>query len=303
MLTVELPKRLTIGYTRELLAPLDVIEREPARIEIDASKCERFEPLGSAMLALSIARRVKSGRPAPQFVWPKDAVVRHYLEEVGWERFIGGRGSDREAGGQLGTLEMRQLTARDPTYVQSIADLLAEKVPGTTSAAADLIELCLNELLENVYEWAYERQDDRVALGCFVGSRWFKQHENLKLAVVDGGIGIPARLRRTKHVQELEGLHRKSDADVIIAAVTQEGLTTRGASVNERRGGLGLKTIRELVLAPRGGTLTVVSLTAKVVFMADGSTKTKPSKAFRGTAIEIEFRPGTPVASHVDEVF
>jgi K+-sensing histidine kinase KdpD len=177
-------------------------------------------------------------------------------------------------------------------YIHQIADLLAERVPGTTETASHLIELCLKELLQNVFEHAPQSPGIRVP--CFVHSRWYRREQNVRLAVVDGGIGIPAALRR----RQVRGLQRAEDADVVVAAVTQEGLGSgRG------RRGLGLKLIRDIVTA-REGTLTVISHTAKVKFTKRGTMKGRKLPVFvRGTAVEIDFRPGKQVSAAVDGVF
>jgi hypothetical protein len=94
-------------------------------------------------------------------------------------------------------------------------------------------------------------------------------------------------------------LQRSSDVDVVIAAVTQEGLTSgRG------RRGLGLKLIRDVV-TDRDGSLTVLSHTAKVSFMSGGLIKKarRSPVSFRGTAIEIDFRPHKDVPLPVEQVF
>ena len=105
---------------------------------------------------------------------------------------------------------------------------------------------------------------------------------------MDRGVGIPARLRALR----IEGLHRAKDAEVIVAAVTKPMLTSRVG----RAGGFGLKTIHETV-TQRGGRLTVISMGAKVAWHGSVQAISKTSRFFRGTAVEIDFRPAEPVAN------
>lgn len=112
-------------------------------------------------------------------------------------------------------------------------------------------------------------------------TRYFKKTRSVRLAVVDRGIGIPAQLRRSR----VGDLHREDNAQVIREAVMRPRLTSR----LNRVGGLGLKTIRETV-CERGGNLTIISLGAKVCWRGE-RLQTAPSPPFRGTAIEIDFRP------------
>jgi hypothetical protein len=115
------------------------------------------------------------------------------------------------------------------------------------------------------------------------------------VAIVDGGIGIPAALRR----EQVEELQRQDDAHVIIAAVTKEGLTSRKG----RHGGLGLKHIHDIVTR-RQGTLTVISQSAKVEFKKEGPKVARTSLFFQGTAVELDFRPQleVPPSSPPEEI-
>jgi hypothetical protein len=167
------------------------------------------------------------------------------------------------------------LEALDASYTQAVTEMVMRGVPGTDDQTGYLIQLCLNELLQNVFEWA------ESPMGCTVLARWYHKTRSVRLAVVDRGIGIPAALRRHK----VRGLHRSSDAEVIIAAVTTPQLTSR----QNRVGGLGLKTIREEI-ARRKGRLTIVSLGAKVVW-TDQRSSHYQAFPLRGTAVEIDFRP------------
>ena len=103
------------------------------------------------------------------------------------------------------------------------------------------------------------------------------------ICVVDLGIGIPAALRRS----QIQMLQRDSDAAVVEAAVTRPRLTSRSNQV----GGLGLKTIREVV-CERGGKLTVLSLGAKLTWTTKETIgKRARPPLFRGTAVVVEFKP------------
>jgi hypothetical protein len=286
---------MTIKNTYLVLQAMDAIEKGTKPLEIDASATEWFGPLGTTLLALAIARRVAKGGSPPTFIAPVADDARHFLDDVGIERYLEGRGAELEASPSTGTREMRQLVALDPVYIQQVADMLAERVPGMGERVRHFIELCLKELLQNVFEHAPETPGGRV--DCFLHARWYKREGNVRLAVVDGGIGIPAALRR----EQVRGLQRSKDADVVVAAVIQEGLT----SAKGRRG-LGLKLIRDIV-TQRDGSLTILSHTAKVTFERDGRVMKgrKLPVFFRGTAIEIDFRPhkDVPLGAPVDEVF
>ena len=264
-----LPERATINESYQLIKKCTEVESEPGEVELSAENTGYFGPFGVALVAATLAMRRKAGR-ATSLTLPHDADARRFVDEVGLMAFAHG-----EATGH-GTLEVRQLLALDAVYTQTVTSILMRGVPGITEDSAYLVQLCLNELLQNVFEWAHS------PIGCCVHTRWYAQTQSVRLAVVDRGIGIPAALRR----ERVRGLQRSTDAEVIEAAVTTPLLTSRSSQV----GGLGLKHIREWVCG-RGGSLTVISLGAKVLWAGTKKVARYKSAPVRGTAIEIDFRP------------
>lgn len=167
-----------------------------------------------------------------------------------FDRFVAGMSTSAAS-----TITIRRLTALDPTYTAEAARVICDGVPGMDEAASYPVQLCLNEL-QNVFEWSESR------IGCVVLTRWFHRSRSVRLAVVDRGIGIPARLRDLR----IADLHRETDANVIAAAVTRPQLTSRVG----RAGGLGLKTIHEVVTSRRG-RLTVMSHNAGLLWVGSKS--------------------------------
>jgi anti-sigma regulatory factor (Ser/Thr protein kinase) len=274
--SVKVPLRVTLGDSYSTIRACNELENAPEGVVLDATKTTRFEPVVAAMLVATAAERRLEGL-STRWAPPMDEESARFASEVQMDHLVEGR-----ATGAHGTLEMRQLTALDPSYTAGVAELLQAGVPGIDEVTAYPVQLCLNELLQNVFEWAGSK------MGCIVLTRWFHLTRSVRIAVVDRGVGIPARLRSL----QIEGLHRAKDAEVIVAAVTWPKLTSRAG----RAGGLGLKTIHETV-TQRGGRLTVISLGAKVAWNGSVQTISKTSQFFRGTAIEIDFRPSEPVAN------
>jgi hypothetical protein len=273
---VNLPILVTLGDSYSTIRACAELENAPDAVIVDASRTTRFEPVVAAMLAATAADRRAAGL-STRWAAPLDKSAAQFVREVQLDRLIEGTIVDAH-----GTLEMRQLTALDPSYTEGVAELLQAGVPGIDDVTAYPVQLCLNELLQNVFEWAESR------MGCVVLTRWFHRRRNVRIAVVDRGVGIPARLRAL----QIQGLQRATDADVIVAAVTRPKLTSRVG----RAGGLGLKTIHETVTR-RGGRLTVISLGAKVAWHGTKQIAGRTAQFFRGTAIEIDFRPAGPVAN------
>jgi hypothetical protein len=108
---IALPVRMTADESYLVLRATDQIEKEPGPVEVDASACEWFSPLGTTLLALAIARRVSERGDAPTFIPPAAREGREFLSEIGFDRYLDGHGADRLADQGSGTLEMRQLSA------------------------------------------------------------------------------------------------------------------------------------------------------------------------------------------------
>ena len=232
---ISLPNRGTLEQTHDLIQAFNLADREARPVDLDCGSVTLFGPFGIALLGAAIAIRRQSGRQT-RLLPPRDEEVARFVREVGLDRFALGEQTG------VGTLEIREMHALDPTYTRHVTDMLVRGVQGVTEANSYPIELCLNELLQNVFEWS------ESVIGCTVLTRWYYKTRSVRPTVVDLGIGIPAALRR-----RLRELQRDSDAAVIEAAVTQPRLTSR----ENKRGGIGLKLIREVVCDELAGSLTV----------------------------------------------
>jgi hypothetical protein len=278
-IVISVPNRGTLEQTNDLIQAFNRAEKQAGPVELDCGPVTLFGPFGIALLGALIAIRRRSGRQT-RLLPPRDEEVARFVREVGLDRFAQGEQTG------VGTLEIREMHALDPTYTRHVTDMLVRGVQGVTEENSYPIELCLNELLQNVFEWS------ESTIGCTVLTRWYHKTRSVRLTVVDLGIGIPAALRR-----RLRELQRESDAAVIEAAVTQPRLTSR----ENKRGGIGLKLIREVVCDELAGSLTVRSHTAKLVWHGKKARRRRIS-GFRGTAIEIDFRPSQPVENPNEHV-
>ena len=271
---VALPERMIATASRGLVAACSQLENARDRAVIDASLTKHLSAFGVAVLAAAVASRQFAGK-STRLRPPLDADMALLVREVEFDRFVAG-----EAMGSQGTLAVRQLRALDPSYSTQVARTIAAEVPGMVEDDAYVVELCLNELLQNVFEWS------ESPIGCLVLTRCCPLRQSVELAIVDRGVGIPARIRRTL----TENLQRETDARVITAAVTRAGLSTRFG----RAGGLGFEEHVRAGETGRNGDLTIVSLGAKVAWRGEEQALQKVP-LMRGTAIELEFCPLAPI--------
>lgn len=274
-----MPERATVAESDAVVRVCARAESHEGAVILDLRNTTFLGPLAVALLASCVALRARDGRQT-SFEFPRQADPARFFSEVGLSSFAAGDSTG------AGTLEVRQMATLDASYTRAVTEMLVRGVPGIDEANSYPIELCLNELLQNVFEWA------ESAVGCFVLARWYHKSRSVRVAVVDRGIGIPGALRRGP----VKRLHSASDAELILEAVTTPRLTSRSNQV----GGLGLKNVSETVLQRRG-RLTVLSLSAKLSW-SDENLERADVPRFGGTAIELEFRPDAPVERPYDYV-
>jgi anti-sigma regulatory factor (Ser/Thr protein kinase) len=281
MSLLKLPARMDAGSHADVSRVCERLASDAALDVLDASETIFVGALEAAMLACAAAARVT---PVQRVLEPRAWAARKFAgETLLWER-IKAPLSVGEVQHSDDTLALRQLRALDPVFTSALAELLATHVTGVTQDVSHLVQLCLNETLQNVFEHA------RSDVGCFVLARWHKKLGNLRIAVVDRGRGIPEALR------DVPSNRGRSDDELVRDAVMRLGTTSRANGV----GGLGLKNIRELVVA-REGRLVVA--TGTVFFSANArGAGARRGPHWHGTAVEMDFRPSAIVADSGEEL-
>jgi hypothetical protein len=175
---ISVPERATREETTRIIALCEELEKAPEGAILDASGTLRFGPLGVALLGASALERKASGRRT-EFVLPSDPEAANFASEVRLDRLV--RGESTSASGQIA---VQQLKAVDPSYTQQVAHILEAGVTGLDEDTAYTVQLCLNELMQNVFEWASSR------IGCVLFTRWFHVTRSVCFAVVDRASGF-----------------------------------------------------------------------------------------------------------------
>jgi hypothetical protein len=268
MLRLDVPRRATINESPQLARLVGEAEREKADVEIDCSKTEAWGPFGVALLASCLMVRQKLGRQT-RLIAPTEGDAVESFAETGLAMLANGETTGLN-GGQVHPISIEQHEASN-----ELAAALSSPLVAAAEAAQAVVQPCLETMLDNLFEWS------ESGVGGFVVVRWHKKTRQVRFALIDRGIGIPAVLRRS----QVGNLIRSTDAEVIEAAFSDPSATSH----HEGTPGLGLKHLRDSVLSHKG-KLTVISLGAKISWTADRVSKS-PSPAMRGTAIEIEMSP------------
>jgi hypothetical protein len=149
---LSLPTRGTFERTNELIRLFNEAEKERGAVDLDCGPVTMFGPFGVALIAAIIALRRLDRRQTS--LLPSNAEeVRRFVGEVGLDRFALGEQTG------VGTLDIREMHALDPTYTCHVTDILTRGVQGVTEENSYPIELCLNELLQNVSNGRNRRLD------------------------------------------------------------------------------------------------------------------------------------------------
>ncbi|HEY5962007.1 MAG TPA: ATP-binding protein [Polyangiaceae bacterium] len=265
MLRLEMPRRATINESPQLARLVGEAEREKGPLTIDCVKTEAWGPFGVALIASCLAIRKRSGRDT-ELVAPTADEAAEQFDETGLPLLLSGESAELN-GEQVHPITME---AHEPSH--ELAAALSSPLSAAVQAAPAVVTPCLETLLDNLFEWS------ESSVGGFAVVRWHKKTRQVRLALIDRGLGIPAVLRRS----QVGNLIRASDVEAIEAAFSDPAVTSRPQGTE----GLGLKQLRDNVLSHKG-KLTVVSLGAKISWVGDKITKS-PSPALRGTAIEID---------------
>lgn len=141
------PIRATVNESRRLVELCTKAESAPTDVTFDCSSVTQVSPFALAMLASSVAVRRSEGRRT-MLLLPTALNAARLFADAELVAFAEGHDTG------IRTLGVRQLTALSATYPEAVVEMLANAVPQVNEETAFQIQLCLNELLQNVFEWA-----------------------------------------------------------------------------------------------------------------------------------------------------
>ena len=159
-------------------------------------------------------------------------------------------------------------------YIQATRNYFAGFCPGK-----DLIMLntCLSELLNN----AYDHADSPI--GAFVFSQFYPATRDIKLAVSDGGIGIPISVNAYR---QRSGQAMLSERDCIQWALGENNTTK---SIPQNRG-KGLDTVQSFMRSTGNSWQLFSGSVLMRAFPSGIRYQTNPMAFFLVTAIQLNFK-------------
>lgn len=161
------------------------------------------------------------------------------------------------------------------TYYQPIANaerkvvrLVHEHFPGVTEGAELALGVAINEVIQNVCDHA------ESPIGALMAARYFQTRRDVRVAILDLGLGIPRTLARV--------LPAANDPQQALRLVVQGGVSSRSKASNM---GLGVSNLVAQVRGRRGELL---------LLSARGVARMTPDGVVRYDSAPVDF-PGTAV--------
>lgn len=242
-----------------------------SEIRFDFSELQFIEPVGVVVLSNLLEYLGKLGVQTgfDGLTSPSMAVV--YLDDSGFFKEYLGAPLREYAKLRGTTLPLKRVASPEAIgyLYNDIMPWIAQKLQ-TTAIALATVRVTLEEILQNISDHS------GVNVGCVFAQHFPKEHE-LRIAISDFGLGIPANVRKIRP--------EVSDSEALAVAI-QEGFTSKS---NVRNRGAGLAILMRYVTLRNKGVVLITSGRGNLSAVFDG----------RGTKITARTRdahyPGTLV--------
>lgn len=244
------------------------VEEETTEIIFDFSKCWFLRPNAVAFLG-GLIRLIQNQGGTITFRWDTlHQNVRRNLEQNGFMYFFG---EDKEPW-QGNSIPYREDRYQDN---DSLVDYLAEQWLGRDWIhIGQILRSVIVSTTWEIYANAFEH--GQTEIGVFSCGQHYPNLGELKLTVVDFGVGIPHNVRNFQRNPHLP-------ADKALKWAFQPGTTTRKGNVT---GGIGLESLKRFVQINQG-KLEIFSHDGYVIIDKQQETYNNLSSFFGGTLVNI----------------
>lgn len=251
------------------------VKRDYSDVYFDFKNCQFLRPNAIAFLG-GLARWIQHNNGSFEFGWNTftDSWVKTTVRQNGFANTFG----DRIARWDGNSIPYREDIERDPNAIINYL----EKYwlgKGWVHISSKLTDAIVGNAWE-IYNNVFDHSDTRI--GVFSCGQHFSYHNELTLAVIDFGVGIPAKvknfLRQDKRAYQLPSSN-------CLQWAFQQGNTTK---INEP-GGLGLGLLKEFVHINQG-KLEIYSNDGYAIIDKNGEKYNDISRSFEGTIVYITLR-------------
>lgn len=227
-------------YLADRLRPLCAAVSAPA-IHLDLSRLEYIGPDGITLLAAHILAARARGLEVSVGAPSSPASLVAFLESSGFDEHVLGKILPVDASTTNSTVPLRRFDASKHGDVEPILNLIARFEPAT-GTFRDAMEIAINEIVQNVQDHAHS------PIGGWGSATLFPEDREVRVALVDLGVGIPSSIRKTH-------------PDLASDAAALQAVSTGGFSARSQRhnAGRGIDNLRSIVTELFAGSLYLFS--------------------------------------------
>lgn len=251
----------------------DAFERGDALPSILAGRCRYLGPDAAAILASLACRAAHENRQLSIHLPQEPPQLTSFCDFVGLRHLVSGGEPPDPLHPQNETLPLTQTRGSPGLWTQPLISLVKRHVE-MGEEQEEYLRIGLHEVLQNVEDHA------QSPIGAMMCARYFDGLKQVRVAIVDAGVGVLQALRRT-HPQI-------ADTKTALAKVLQGGFSSKSRDTNM---GLGISNLA-LFVRLLEGSLVIVSGDAIAETRSDRPVRvqTRPSMLLRGTGVFFSMR-------------
>lgn len=216
-------------------------QEAPGAWHLDLSKSPYIGPGAAAILVTTVLEARRRGQTPRVTLSADPPKVRAFCEFSGVNHYLNGRQPPTDEHPDSATTPIQILTESKFNDPDPIIRLIRH-YGGVNDESEDLFRICMNEVIQNVQDHA------ESAVGCATCARFMKGSGQLRIAIVDRGLGISTTLRR-----------RHTDiptAQAALERVVQGGYSAKSRPNNR---GCGISNLCAIVVHQFQGEIFIVS--------------------------------------------
>lgn len=255
------PKLSTIAYADKIIQNCVDAQKSKEQLIFNFESTIWMDPFAITVISGVIQYCLQTRKVT--YIPPKNIKFKDYLSQIGFNTFFNLNGNDIH---KDTSVELRQLTALTPHYIDDIIVLIDSKMKISTGMK-DSLKMSIQEILTNVFDHSKSNS------GCFVCAQYYPTKRMIRLCITDFGVGILSNLKKKYKIT--------TDIEAIELSV-KERVTSRPQSA-----GFGLTHIRNF-LKVNEGTFTIISGNGKVNFYSNKIENYNMSAGFKGTIVNLE---------------
>ena len=208
---------------------------------LDLSKCHYFGPDTVAIVISAVLESRRRGQVSRVTLPVGPPPLAAFCEFSGLRHFLNGSALPNAENPENNTLAARVITKARTNDADPIALLVGSYVT-MTDETAEYLRMCVNEVIQNVEDHS------KSAIGAILSARYLQNRGEVRVAIVDRGVGIATTLK--------ERFPRLADSKLALQRVILGGSSAKSKSNNM---GQGISNLFAIVAKNFKGNIFILS--------------------------------------------